>query len=246
METIERKFIPGTGHAYSCDKNGNIYSHYKKGSHLLSEDPTRKLIPFHGTTSSYLQVRLSLDGKCKNYLIHRLIARTWIPNPNNYPEVDHIDNDITNNSVENLHWVTRQMNIDRQEVDKGALNGLRSYCELFRENERFIGAFPSITAACTYASENFGCSKSGMLKYHRSNGYYIIAENDEKRGICSKKRKTQWELFSPNKESLGIFPSKREAGRHIKENFHDISIKRFSDCGKAYGYYVIEKGVETN
>lgn len=246
MEASERKFIPGTGHAYSCDRDGNIYSHYKKGSNLLSEEPTRKLVPHHGATSLYLQVGLSLDGVCKNYLIHRLVAQTWVSNPNNYPEIDHIDNDITNNKVENLQWVTRQMNIDKQEVDRGALNGLRSYCELFKDGGEFICAFPSITAACVYASENFGCSKSGMAKYHKSKGYYLIAENEEKKAKMSQKIKSKWELFDPENNSLGFFSSKREAARFIKNNIRDISIKRFSDFGKAYGYYVIEKSVETN
>lgn len=244
--TTERKFIPGTGHAYSCDREGNIYSHYNFGTHTLSKEPIKRLSFFHGTTSSYLQVSLSLEKKKRNYLVHRLIAKTWIPNSNNYSEVDHIDNNITNNKVENLQWVTRKINIKKQEVDKGSLNGFRSYCELFKENEIFINAFPSISEACDYASKNFGCSKSGMQKYHKSNGYYIVAENAEKRKSISKKLKSKWELFSPEKKSLGIFSSKREAGRYIKENFRDISVKRFSDCGKAYGYYVTEKSVETN
>lgn len=246
METSERKFIPGTGHAYSCDKDGNIFSHYKKGSHLLSEDPVRRLVPYHGATSSYLMVGLSFDGNCKNHLVHRLVAQTWIPNPNNYPEVDHIDNDVTNNKVENLQWVTRQINADKQEADKGALNGLRSHCKLFRDGGELMGAFPSITAACSYASENFGCSKSGMAKYHKSKGYYIEAENEKNRARMSQKIKSKWELFDPNGNSLGLFASKREAARYIKNNIQDISVKRFSDSGKAYGYYVIEKSVETN
>lgn len=248
MEEIknEWRFIPGGGHAYSCDRCGNIYSHYIQGSHTLSEKPIKKLVPYQGGTSKYLLVKLFFEGKHKNYLIHRLVAKTWIPNPNNYPEVDHIDTDITNNCVENLQWVTRQMNNDRQIVDKGSLNGLRSYCQLYKENGEFIAAFPSITTASAYAAEHFNCSKSGMQKYHKSNGYYLVVENQEKREKISKKQKSRWELFSPQGGSLGVFHSKREAARYIKENIRDISIKLFSNSGKAYGYYVIEKSVETN
>lgn len=46
----------------------------------------------------------------KNILIHRMIALAWIPNPNNLPEVNHIDADKTNNSIENLEWCTRKQN----------------------------------------------------------------------------------------------------------------------------------------
>lgn len=54
----------------------------------------------------YLQIRMG----SKNYYIHRLVAEAFIPNPDNLPEVDHIDTDKSNNSVENLRWVTRKEN----------------------------------------------------------------------------------------------------------------------------------------
>ena len=54
----------------------------------------------------YLQVSL----KRKSAGIHRLVAKAFIPNPNNLPEVNHEDGDKTNNNVENLKWVTRSEN----------------------------------------------------------------------------------------------------------------------------------------
>lgn len=58
----------------------------------------------------YLYVRINMNGKrfCKKS--HRIIAVCFIPNPNNYPEVNHIDNDRTNNVVSNLEWCTSQYN----------------------------------------------------------------------------------------------------------------------------------------
>ena len=243
---MERKFIPGTGNAYSCDKEGNIYSHYIKGSRLISKEPQRVLIPYTGKNNEYLMVGLSLNGKCSNKLVHRLIALTWIDNPNNYPEIDHKDNNVKNNKVSNLQWCTRKMNIDKQEVDKGSLNGLRSHTKLFKDDGTLIGEFASITESADYASKYFGCSKSGMQKFHKSKGYYIIPDNDKRREICSKRAIAQWDLFSPNGDFISTFSSKRDAGRYIKENIRDISVKLFSDKGKAYDYYVIEKSVETN
>ena len=49
----------------------------------------------------------------KMYLLHRLVATTWVPNPNNYNEVDHIDSNKKNNSADNLEWVTRKENMKR-------------------------------------------------------------------------------------------------------------------------------------
>lgn len=42
--------------------------------------------------------------------VHRLVATAFLPNPDNKPEVDHIDRDVTNNSLSNLRWVTTQEN----------------------------------------------------------------------------------------------------------------------------------------
>ena len=62
------------------------------------------------TKEGYLRVRLYKNGKYKNYRIHRLVAEAYIPNPENLPEVDHIDENKTHNYVNNLQWLTRRDN----------------------------------------------------------------------------------------------------------------------------------------
>ena len=58
----------------------------------------------------YLFIRFSVNGKGVNRYVHRMVAITFIPNPNNYPEVNHIDNNPINNSASNLEWCTDQYN----------------------------------------------------------------------------------------------------------------------------------------
>lgn len=60
--------------------------------------------------NGYYYVDLYKDGKAQRFTVHRLVAMTFIPNPNNLPEVDHIDTDRTNNMVDNLRWVTNRDN----------------------------------------------------------------------------------------------------------------------------------------
>lgn len=50
------------------------------------------------------------NGDKKEFRLHRLIAKTFIPNPENLPQVNHIDEDKTNNAVDNLEWCTSLQN----------------------------------------------------------------------------------------------------------------------------------------
>lgn len=56
--------------------------------------------------------------KCKTYLIHRLVAIMFIPNPYNKPLVDHLDTNKINNRIDNLHWVTQQENMNNDTTKK--------------------------------------------------------------------------------------------------------------------------------
>ena len=58
----------------------------------------------------YKQVTLTKNGTSKTYKVHRLVAQAFIPNPNNYPQINHIDGNKKNNNAENLEWCTNSVN----------------------------------------------------------------------------------------------------------------------------------------
>lgn len=62
--------------------------------------------------NGYKRVLLCTNNIQKNYYIHRLVAMAFIPNPNNYPIVNHKDENPQNNSVGNLEWCTQKYNIN--------------------------------------------------------------------------------------------------------------------------------------
>lgn len=74
----------------------------------------------HPDPKGYLKVRTSIDKEKTSIKIHRAVAEAFIPNPDNKPQVDHIDGNKANNNVSNLRWAT-----NRENFDYSVANGLR-------------------------------------------------------------------------------------------------------------------------
>lgn len=70
----------------------------------------RNIILRQSIRNGYERVTLCANNSQKDYYIHRLVAHAFIPNPNNYPIVNHKDENRTNNRVDNLEWCTRKYN----------------------------------------------------------------------------------------------------------------------------------------
>ena len=84
-------------------RSGKTYKHFTKG----------RILKHVVNNRGYHCVNLYKDGVCERFLVSRLVARAFIPNPDNLPEVDHIDENKDNNNVSNLRWCTRQFNNTR-------------------------------------------------------------------------------------------------------------------------------------
>lgn len=95
------------GTVESLDRYVKVLSKYGKShKHFIKGRILKHVINNKG----YHTVNLTKNGIQKRYLVSRLVAQAFIPNPNNYPEVDHIDENKDNNCVGNLRWCTRQFN----------------------------------------------------------------------------------------------------------------------------------------
>lgn len=90
-----------------CISLNRVYEDNNRSSKYIKQ----RLVSFTMVANNYLQYRLWKNNKQYNVSAHRLVATAFIPNPNNYPEIDHIDTNKTNNSVSNLRWCTRTMNV---------------------------------------------------------------------------------------------------------------------------------------
>lgn len=80
------------------------------------------ILPQQFDRYGYMYVTFGMNGKIVHLKVHRVVAKTFLPNPDNLPQVNHIDNDPTNNRVENLEWCTPEYNIEYREKYGTALN----------------------------------------------------------------------------------------------------------------------------
>ena len=85
---------------YLIRGNGDVYSLKGKRARKLKPGKRHK-------NKDYLSVILYKDNKLKNYLVHRLVAQAFIPNPYGFDTVDHIDGNKKNNCISNLQWLSR-------------------------------------------------------------------------------------------------------------------------------------------
>lgn len=69
-----------------------------------------RMLKIRVDTSGYLSVRLYKNKEAKDFLVHRLVATAFLDNPNNLPQVNHIDECKSNNCVDNLEWCDNQYN----------------------------------------------------------------------------------------------------------------------------------------
>lgn len=122
--------------SYKISKDGRIYS--KKYKRILScykcDERKREIVSL-----------ARKDGKITRWFVHRLIALAYIPNPNNYLVVNHLDGDSLNNKVENLEWTSHSGN-GQHAYDIGINTNQRKVIQLSKDDKE-IKTFDSIASA---------------------------------------------------------------------------------------------------
>ena len=113
------------------------------------------------SNTGYLRIDLRNHQKHKYLSIHKLVAETFIPNPNNYPIINHKDNNPLNNSVRNLEWCTQSHNIKYAYTNgnakptagcfkKGSIPHNRRKINQYTRDNEYIATFNSVKEAALY------------------------------------------------------------------------------------------------
>ena len=129
-----------------------------------------RILKLGNHNQGYLSVNLCKNNKVKTYLVHRIIAETFLPNPDNLPCVNHKDEDKTNNSVVNLEWCTYEYNNNygtaNERMSKSLTNNIYTSREVdvYDLDMNFIETLPSL-AEC---ARKYNLKKANVI--HCCNG----------------------------------------------------------------------------
>jgi len=102
----------------------NNYLIYEDGK--VQNKKTKRYLKQCNDNFGYKIVNLYKDGKRKTFRIHRLVAEQYIPNPDNKPQVDHMNRDRTDNRIQNLRWVTISENQQNTGTRKDNTSGIKN------------------------------------------------------------------------------------------------------------------------
>ena len=151
------KDVPNYENLYQVSNFGNIRTvfRYKTIYNYKCKNfikiPLRQIV-LKGSTSKYgyKQVILTKNNKCELKLVHRLVAQAFIPNPNNLPQVNHIDENKHNNCVNNLEWCTSKYNMNYGTLPRRIATNFYKKVNQYDLDDNFIKTWNSIKEANVY------------------------------------------------------------------------------------------------
>lgn len=161
---IESKTLPGRYMVSSLGRLKRMEHDQTTSAGVTKHYPER--IVQRKKSDDYPRLILKLEGKAKAYLVHRLVAEMFVPNPDGLPCINHLDGDKSNPHPMNLEWCTHQQNM-RHAMDTG-LNSCKTPVIAAKDGCGFW--FPSMESAVQYTGISKPCICSAAKKKQKTAG----------------------------------------------------------------------------
>lgn len=152
--------IPGYENIYKINRHGVILScsRYASFTNRLKKE---RILNQQTTTKGYKEVKLYKNGIYKIYKVHRLVAMTFIPNPKNYSQTNHKDENKANNNVDNLEWCNNKYNTDYSNNCIKSAKSRQKSVKIIDITTKEVIIFLSVKEAIAYLH----CSPMSVYKY---------------------------------------------------------------------------------
>ena len=158
VKSLERNVIKGRGGLYKIEE---------------------KILKSRKDKNGYLLINLCKEGEMRSYLVHRLVASAFLDNPNNLPQVNHKDEDKTNNRVENIEYCDRSYNINYGNRNEKMAKSRSIPILQFTKDGEFVRRWDS----STQVEKELGIDNSSIAKCcrgkHKSVGGFIWGYADD-------------------------------------------------------------------
>lgn len=165
--------VPGYSGLYEVSNLGNVMS--LRSGKLLKQSTNK---------GGYKMLSLTKNGKSTCFSVHRLVAMTFLPNPDNLPEVNHKDENPGNNFVDNLEWCTRKYNLNyggyRERMSKTMKekpSHHRSVSAYFKDTMEFFKSWGTIKDAEIELGLSRGTIGKALSGQSKTSGGYIWKYN---------------------------------------------------------------------
>jgi hypothetical protein len=125
-------------------------------------------------SAGYFSIHLYKYGKGKMFLLHRLVAMAFVPNPNNLPEVNHKDEDKRNNRADNLEWCTQSYNVNYGSGVQRMTDSVRSKCKRLGQYDKegnLIATFTTSIEAANVTGIGRSSISNAITRKGSSGGY---------------------------------------------------------------------------
>lgn len=152
------KAIEGTKGYIEVSNEGRVRS-------LLSGEP--RILKTQVDKKGYIRFSTTIERENMTFKVHREVAKAFIDNPNNLPQVNHIDGDKSNNSVSNLEWVTNKENAHHAIANglwDSVLKGAKAENE--RRKKAIIGYYHNDTTTYTQRFESIAAAERYIGSRH--------------------------------------------------------------------------------